>query len=542
MGKRFFIILAVAVVAAAAGGWLTCRGYSIFQRKATDAVAVETVAPEALPEPAPEPVTASANDFKCKNCNIVIISLTNTRKDHLGIYGYQRPTSKNIDAFFKDSVIFENAFAPASWTLPVSASLYTSLFPYSHRVMDRYDGSRLSDDVLTLTEILSDNGYKTAGFTGGGDYNRSFNISQGFDFYLDETNYAEHGLVEIDPAGRKDTPPAAYLGIEKLAPKALQWLKDNRDGKMFLLLQGYDSHCPFTPKEPFGRLFDPGYKGAVDYSNCLWTFEQTKPVHEEGVKYWKLKTWYTKEGVKDVKMTDRDVEHMLALYDGEIAQADSYLERLLNHAKKSGLDKNTIFIFMSEHGDLFGEHGRFMRGGPLRGTFYNPVLNFPLIIKHPALDHEIRVSSLAQTVDLLPTLLDMLDLNDPHKARRQGKSLIPAILGNAAVNENVYAASKYKAGESNMFFKGTSIVEAIFDGQWKLIRERIYDITTEALASDSYELYDISKDPKEEDNLYRPEAKKAGELNGKLKEWVKKFKLDERQDAEMPQAGRNMPR
>ncbi len=158
MGKRFFIILAVAVVAAAAGGWLACRWYRVFQQKATDAVEVKTVLPEALPEPeseaAPEPVTVSAGDFKCKNCNIVIISLTNTRKGHLGIYGYQRATSKNIDGFFNDSIVFGNAYAPASWTLPVSASLYSSLFPYSHGVMDRYDGSRLSDDVLTLTEIL----------------------------------------------------------------------------------------------------------------------------------------------------------------------------------------------------------------------------------------------------------------------------------------------------------------------------------------------------------------------------------------------------
>lgn len=545
MGKRFFIILAVAVVAAAAGGWLTCR-YSIFQQKATDAVEVKTVAPDAAPESAPEsapePVTVSAGDFKCKNCNIVIISLTNTRKDHLGIYGYQRATSKNIDGFFNDSIVFGNAYAPASWTLPVSASLYTSLFPYSHGVMDRYDGSRLSDGIATLTEVLAENGYKTAGFTGGGDYNRSFNISQGFDFYLDETNYAEHGIIEeIDPSATKDTPPAAYLSIEKLAPLAVKWLKENKGEKKFLLLQGFDTHCPFTPKEPFARLFDPDYKGKVDFSNCLWTFEQTKPVYEKGVRYWNLKTAYTKEGIKDVKMTDRDVEHMLALYDAEIAQADSYLEDFFKYASEAGLDKDTIFIFMSEHGDLFGEHGRFMRGGPLRGTFYNPVLNFPLLIKLPWIKGRVRMDSLSQTVDLMPTLLDILGLQDPQKETRQGKSLVPALSGNGEVNRYVYAASKYKA-INNPFFKGLSVVEAIADREWKLIRERIYDADSSKKLSDNYELYNISKDPKEEKDIYRAGNKEAKALDAELKEWAKKFKTDDRQGREPPQAVRDAPR
>ena len=228
MGKRLYIILVLVATVAAVLFWQ-------FYPRVTETPVVDAGKEAVRPEPA-----AELAGLKCKGCNVVIISLTNTRKDHLGIYGYQRPVSKNIDAFFKDSIIFENAFAPASWTLPVAASLYSSLFPYTHGVMDRYDGSRLSEDVWTLTEILSENGYKTAGFTGGGDYNRSFNISQGFDLYLDESNYAEYGLQEIDPTGVKNTPPAAYLSIEKLAPLALKWLKDNRDGKMFLLLQGYN--------------------------------------------------------------------------------------------------------------------------------------------------------------------------------------------------------------------------------------------------------------------------------------------------------------
>ncbi len=463
----------------------------------------------------------AAEELKCEGCNLIIISLTNTRKDHIGIYGYARPTTPNIDEFFKNSLVFENAFAPASWTLPVSASLYTSLFPYSHGVMDRYDGSKLPDEVFTFTEALKENGYSTAGITGGGDYNRSFNINQGFDYYVDETNYADFNIDVEGPEAKK----AAYLGIERLVPIAEKWLKENKDKKFFLLLQGYDTHCPFKPKAPFDKKFDPDYENSkIDYSNCLWTFEQTEPLHnEKGERYWPVKTWFTKEGIKEFRLKDRDVLHMIALYDGEIAQADAELKNFLKNIKDTGIEQNTIIIFMSEHGDLFGEHGRFMRGGPLRGTFYDPVLNFPFIIKHPAIQEPIRITSLAQTVDILPTFAEMLGIKHAEKSAWQGKSLVPAITGEKEVNEYVYAASKYKA-KNNIFFSGLSIVESIRDKDWKLIKEEIFDADTNERKSLGFELYRVSDDPKEEKNLYSPENETAKDLENKLKEGLKRFK------------------
>ena len=74
----------------------------------------------------------SEKSLTCPDCNLIVISLTNTRKDHIGLYGYERDTTPNIDEFFKSSLVFENAFSPASWTLPDAASFFTSLFPFSH--------------------------------------------------------------------------------------------------------------------------------------------------------------------------------------------------------------------------------------------------------------------------------------------------------------------------------------------------------------------------------------------------------------------------
>lgn len=461
-------------------------------------------------------VVVNKDELKCKDCNLVIISLTNTRKDHIGPYGYKRNTTPNIDKFFENSLVFDNAFAPASWTLPVAASLYTSLFPYSHKVMDRTGESKLPDEILTFAEILKSVGYKTAAFTGGGDYSARFNLGQGFDTYVEEGNYDNYRI----PAKKG---VLSYLNIEPLLPPVMDWLEENKDEKFFLLLQGYDTHCPFTPKPPFDKGFDPGYSSQIDFSNCLWTFERTEPVDKEGEKKWPVKTWIIDGKISEVMLSEKDIAQMVSLYDGEIAQVDDTLSKLFEFMKKNDLEKDTIFIFMAEHGDLFGEHGRFMRGGPLRGTFYDPVLNFPLLIKHPSINIKQRIDALIQTVDLMPSLLEILGINDAQKDVRQGKSIIPAIISGKEVNDYVYAGAQYQA-KNSMFFKGSSKVEMIRSKEWKLIREEIGDDGDDATRTISYEFFNVAKDAKEEADLYGSDSDIVASLSKKLDQWIKMVK------------------
>lgn len=447
--------------------------------------------------------------LKCPDCNLVVISLTNTRKDHLGIYGYERNTTPNIDAFFKDGFIFENAFGPSSWTLPAAASMFSSLFPYSHKVMDRHGENVLSDDVVTLAETFKQGGYQTAGFTGGGDYNRKFNFAQGFDVYVDEGG-------EIGPG--------SYSGIYKSVPEGMEWLKKNSEkGKFFLFMQGFDTHCPFTPSKEFSTMFTGGHKSAIDFSTCLWTFDESKPVYENGVRYWPVKTPATESGIKDIQISDKDVEHMIALYDGEIAEADARLKDFFTLIKEKDLEKNTIFIFMAEHGDLFGEHGRFMRGGPVRGTFYDPVINFPLLIKHPSFHEPMKVDALVQTVDLLPTLLDIFGIDDQQKEKRQGKSVLGDFTGETETNRYIYAASEY-ASADNAFFMGFSKTEVIRDKKWKLIREEIRQTNGNSKKTEDIYLYAIDGDAREENNRYTSENEVVRNLTEALDRWVEGVK------------------
>lgn len=357
-------------------------------------------------------------------------------------------------------------------------------------------------------------GIRTAAFTGGGDHNANFGIGQGFDSY--DTFEGKKGSALLGG-------PSEYKKLEDSMPASLEWLKENSKDKFFLMLQGYDTHCPFAPKDPFDKKFTGEYESGIDFSVCLWTFEQTKPIYENGVRYWPLRSWYSSKGIQDVKMTDKDVEHMIALYDGEIAQADDYLKEFFQTVEDLDLEKNTIFIFMSEHGDLFGEHGRFMRGGPLRGTFYEPVLNFPILIKHPKISEPFKIGALVRTVDLMPTLLEMFGLADSEKETRQGKSIIPALTDGAIVNEYVYAGSRFTAQKGNVFFSGTSISEAIRDREWKLIREEIFTDDAQNTRQESYELYRVGNDPMETVDLINQEKEIADMLKDKLQKWTARF-------------------
>lgn len=457
-----------------------------------------------------------ATGLGCPGCNVIIISLTNTRKDHIGLYGSKRPTTPNIDRFFGDAILFDNAFAPASWTLPVAASLFTSVYPYSHGVMDRYEHSRLSDDYLTLAELFKAQGYRTAAFTGGGDYNTVFNLGQGFETFVDEVTISDHvpgPALEEAKVGNL----IRYLGIERLVPLAVEWIARNREQKMFLLVQGYDSHCPFTPKPPFDKMFDPGYARPLDFSSCFWTFDRTEPVFVDGERRWPVKS-SGKPG--ETLLTDRDIEHMVALYDGEIAQADTYLKALFTALEDPALAARTIVVFMSEHGDLFGEHGRFMRGGPLTGTFYDPVLNFPLLVKHPKLEGPARVNAFMESIDFLPTLTEMLRIDDPKQTDRQGKSMVPFILApekKDAGSSHVFAASYY-VGCNSVYYPGTSLVEVVRSREWKLLREAIYDGVSGSRRELRRQLFNMSNDPGEDRDLFSQRQDVATALERVLRE------------------------
>lgn len=435
--------------------------------------------------------------LKCEDCNLIIISLTNTRKDHIGLYGYDRDTTPNIDNFFSNSLIFENAFSPSSWTLPNAFSMMTSLYPYSHKITSRYETKPISRDHNNIAEILSSNKYKTAAFTGGGDYSKIYGFDRGFNEYFSEKNFSS--IIE-----NKDD--------------IISWLNKNEKEKFFLFLQGFDTHCPFNPIQPYINKFK-SVDSQLDSSVCYWnTSEDTVMAQDGKTEYSVYKQEKGTEKPPVVSLKENDRQKLVDLYDGRLNQADDALGQIFEVIKKNNLDKNTIFIFLSEHGDLIGENGRFMRTDIL-GTFNDKVLNIPFIIKHPFIKDK-KIDGIVNLVDLAPTILNLLEIENNYEMF-EGKNITPLIQSKEIINEYAYGGLYYEGSEESLFFNDIREVNTIRSLNYKLIEEQIFDLEGNLL-NEKYKLHDIKKDSLEINDL--SEDGNIKEIFNKLKEKLKNWR------------------
>lgn len=405
-------------------------------------------------------------------CNVVFISLDTLRADHLGLYGYGRPTSPNLDAFGDEAIVFENAFSASRKTAPSHMSMFTGLYPTVHEVyMTEVSGVseaapyRLDDKVPMLAEILRDAGYQTMGWHGGGHISAAYGFERGFDQYEFVT-------------GPWDA--------------AIEWLDQRDERPFFLFLHTYAVHDPYRPSEPYYSMWEGDYQGKI----------QATRTHAE---YW-----------KNVDKDDpADVARLASLYDGAIRSADELMiAPLLEALRQRGLRENTIVIITSDHGEEFGEHGQFKHE-----QLYDEILHVPLLVYlPPAIDGRPaarRVTAQVSTIDLMPTLLDILDL-EFERERLQGRSLVPLLVERTTEDRLVYAAGVRGPwhGDAPRPF------HAIRWNGFKLIHDP---------ENESLELYDIVADRGERDELGESAAQSLREMAELLDEIVSlnaKFKTE----------------
>ncbi|MFC2164657.1 sulfatase-like hydrolase/transferase [Acidobacteriota bacterium] len=304
-----------------------------------------------------------------KEPNIILISIDTLRRDHLGLYGYAKEVSPFLDTMASEAAVFDRAIAQAPYTVTSHMTMMTSLWPRVHQILTHEYQDRLSTKWLTLPQILKARGYRTAGFTGGGQLSAVYGFDRGMDVYDFE-------------GGR----------TENIFPKAIKWMANARGNPFFLFLHTYDPHMPYEPPPPYDTIFNPGYEGNVS----RWTDENVK--------------------ITDPELFDRIVD----LYDGEIRYVDSQIQRVFQFLKDVGLYANTMIIITSDHGEEFMEHGAMAYHSH---TLYNELLLVPLIIKFP--EGQWRGRTIRDPValnDLMPTVLDYLEL--PLPSYNQGESLV----------------------------------------------------------------------------------------------------------------------
>jgi arylsulfatase A-like enzyme len=319
--------------------------------------------------------SGSEDDTAPARPNILLVSIDSLRPDHLGCYGYERDTSPVLDELAARGVRFDQAVSPTSWTLPAHATLFTGLPPEGHGL--RVDATALSDEAVTLAEVLADAGYATAAFVGGPFLRTMYGMDQGFEVY-------DESVVKEFRASQKGATSPRLVGL------TTDWLDDweRRDepAPFFVFLHLWDVHYDYAPPPPYDSLFDPDYEGSVTGDD----FETGNQVR--------------------LGMDPRDLEHVVALYDGEIAYTVHHLGTLLDHLEARGLADDTLVVVTSDHGEEFFEHGA--KGH--RKNLFDPSLRVPLIMSWPGRLPEGRVvESQVRLQDLPLTLLAQAGVAPP---------------------------------------------------------------------------------------------------------------------------------
>ncbi len=329
--------------------------------------------------------------------NVVLVSLDTLRPDHLGCYGYGRDTSPNIDRLAAEGVLFETVVSSTSWTLPAHHALLTSLPDPVHGVL--WDNHRLDEARITLAEVFREHGFRTGGVFTAPYLLPRFGFAQGFDDYLDATRYDKRlrgpDVLVASEQGR--TTPGA---LDRVA----SWLDRDRSRPFFLFLHLFDIHPDLDPPPPFDTMFDPDYSGEVKGRDVF---------HNPAIR---------------PGMTRRDLDHLIALYDGEIRYVDEAgIGRLVELLDEHGLLDSTLLVITADHGEEFFEHGRFGH----RWNLYDTTLRVPLVLWAPGLvPAGVRVPEMARIIDVMPTILELAGL--PQSREGMGRSLVPAIGGRGA--------------------------------------------------------------------------------------------------------------
>ncbi len=371
------------------------------------ALGAGATAPRAAAPAAAAPNAASPLAL-AKNYNVVLISIDSLRADHLGAYGYTRDTSPTIDRWAAEGVLYRNASSTTAWTLPAHMSLLTGRSLLGHGVIS--DDRSLTADVPTLAEQFQAAGYATGAIVSAPYLEARYGFPRGFDDYDDRTiRFEDH----------KES--YATVTAPLLQETAAKWIESHTEGRFFLFLHSWDVHYDYDPGPPYETMFDPDYRGS--FSGRNFYFDPAVNRH----------------------MARRDLEHIIALYDGEIRLVDDALGKLRQTLERLGIADRTIVVVTGDHGDEFFEHGN---KGHHR-SLYEEILRVPLVLYVPGVT-PLRgvVETEASIVDIMPTLLELTGL--PALNSVDGSSLAPLAFAQQPEHTRVTVAELYRKNSLNV--------------------------------------------------------------------------------------------
>jgi arylsulfatase A-like enzyme len=331
-----------------------------------------------------------------RSANLVICVIDAGRADHVGCYGYPRPTTPSIDQLAKESVVFRDHFATFPSTKPSTASLFTGLYPGTHRIVER---RTLDDTTFTLAKGLKAAGFRTAFFSSNAAASPEVGI--GGDFEQVFVSPSARGRAKKERIGLPEDD--LWRTPEGLTEVFGEWLSGARGSRFFAYCHFLPPHTPYQAPDELKALFAGDSPPTVQQRG--FEFPEAAPPYG-GHKPFGPRQW-------------------AALYDANMRWADGGVGEVVRLLRERDLLDNTLLIVTSDHGEAFGEHGYIYHSHAV----YDEFLHVPLLIRFPGPQRLVGdVAALTQTVDLLPTVLDLYRASDPGE-KVQGNSVLPLLDG-----------------------------------------------------------------------------------------------------------------
>jgi arylsulfatase len=315
---------------------------------------------------------------RSKNKNVLLILLDAARADHLSCYGYERPTTPNIDKLAEKSYIFQNVYSEASYTLASTGTLLTGLPPDYHGVVSAFFNT-LGQEIKTLPELLREKGYYTAAVSANPYFGSSYFYDQGFEDFTEL--FRQSGAVDanafLEPfsrlAGRKNHKP------------------------FFIYLHIREPHHPYKMPPPFFGRYQQKYK----------KYSEKFKIEADSI-------------YKGQTRNPEDFRFLSNIYDENLSYADHIVGKIIKSLEEKKQLENTIIIITADHGEALGEHG--MVGHNM--VLHREGIQIPLIIYFPCgKKTSVTQERPAITSDIVVTLCDLLDISYPYPHLTRGKNL-----------------------------------------------------------------------------------------------------------------------
>ena len=395
--------------------------------------------------------------------NVLLITVESLRPDHLGCYGYTRPTSPVLDRFASEGVLVERAWAQAPWTSPAVVSILTGLYPPSHGVESM--PARPEPGTPSIAKFLAAKGYNTP----------TTSYLQHYD------NYSNLGFAPRDEG--------AWNG--RLVEQMIKDLKSAPE-PFFVWFHYKWTHLPYDAPEEFRKLVGAGPIPDTESIRKVMT-QQILLAGEAAFSADEQKA------VKD-------------LYDAGIRRFDHDLGSILAVLDEKGIAGRTVVVILADHGEELFDHGYVGHASTSgKAKLYEENLRIPMIVKWPGvLQAGRRIKTMVRQIDVFQTLADLLGIAKP--ACIQGRSFAAPLKGSGELKDEALYAESIVAGFQTGAGQGTSMVGDVRDGRWKLIK-------TWGLGNESRELYDLESDPAERRNAIFSEGREADRLDKDFRKW-----------------------